>query len=421
MLKRRQKEHNINNNNNRTDLKSYTELIKERNSNFSNYKNINRNIKKNFCSKSNAIFTTYRYKVKNKNNQIKSNLTYDIERNDRQIHPSKSVISKENKSKKLLLCQNCIKDNIYNLPKKAKEINNVPIIPEIFEDKYRNYSQDLIKEKIKKRQKYTNEIFNNFDKWDRSNEKDKLIHEIENSRNPLYEKNHNYLYEKFKKKYELKQKIINERNSNKFSLTNRPEMTNYYQNYIKKAMYNSNNKINNIQKMIKKENEAEDYRRFLDSQVSYKKRIKLKEREEDIIREKKEQIFALQSLEREKKERDIKFNKIKNELIRGNSELLKEKKKLKDKKKAEDLKYKEYYDKQNLSKDEFYDFYRDSSIDSHKVLGKIKRFKTQKKLDNNKSNTKDEFDLCSHCHKICPKKLLVEKDKKGINYNKSFN
>ena len=147
MLKRRQKEHNINNNN-RTDLKSYTELIKERNSNFSNFRNINRNIKKNFCSKSNAIFTTYRYKVKNKNNQIKSNLTYDIERNDRQIHPSKSVIPKENKNKKLLLCQNCIKDNIYNIPKMTKEINNVPIIPEIFEDKYRNYSQDIIKEKI---------------------------------------------------------------------------------------------------------------------------------------------------------------------------------------------------------------------------------------------------------------------------------
>ena len=73
--------------------------------------------------------------------------------------------------------------------------------------------------------KNRNEVANVMNKY-KYNDKDRLIYENENSRNLLNERNGNYLYDKFRDKYEQKEKMIND-NINKFTNKERPEISAY--------------------------------------------------------------------------------------------------------------------------------------------------------------------------------------------------
>ena len=391
------------------------------NYNYNNYDNYNHNdnneiYKNNFNKRSRPIIRPSKSAIPNKVNcphPHRHKYQIDNYNNNR----SESNTSPKDKNE-FLLCQNCINERLIQLKKREKELSERDSIPAVFEDKYKNYNQNLINEKIKQREKNINKIYNDLEHWNIMNDKEKLIKENENSVNPLYKDNHNYLYEKFRTNYERKQKIIND-NYNKFQNLERPEITNYYNNYVNNPKY----KGIDYGEYRPKTYDIDNYRRDLDAQINYKNNVKRKEKEEDKIREDNKYKSDLENIEREKKEKELKKRKLKEELIKGNLELINAKQQKKEKQNEEELKYREYYDRQKIEynndlineKKRKQRINREFYKENQKNLSKIKRKKEQQIIDDEKYRYNDSsFDPpkeitaeCSNCHKIYPKKLLT--------------
>ena len=330
--------------------------------------------------------------------------------------------------KDYLLCQNCINSRLIEEKRRQKELSKQSDIPEIYEDKCRNYSNNLIKEKVKQREKNIKELYNNLEKWRELNDKDKLINEYENSINPLYQANHNYAYEKFKTNYDKKQKLINQ-NFDKFQNPERPEITKYYKNYVNNTKY----KPIEYGEYKGKQYDIDNYRKDLDAQINYRNNKKRREKEEDIIRENEQYNSALKMLENENKEKELKKQRMKEELIKGNLELINAKKKKKEKLNQEDLQYKEYYNQENLKYNN--DLLREKlkqkkinkefEIENQKNLSKIRRRK-QEQMEKDEKYRYNDYSYeppkeitaeCSGCHKIYPKKLLTS----NVYFYEEFN
>ena len=397
----------------------------------------NRNSKKlmkdSYCANTsknsrNDIYTYYQYRNKNNNYDYNDNNNYNNRRANPIIRPSKSALAKRcscdhshshhdngitsKEKKEYLLCQNCINSRLIEQKKYRNELNKKSDAG-IFEDKYKNYSQNLIREKINQREKNINEIYNNLEKWNELSDKDKLIKENENSINPLYQDNHNYLYEKFRTNYEKKQKMIND-NYNKYQNLERPGITSYYKNYVN----NPHCKEMGYGEYKPKKYDIDNYRRDLDEQINFRINKNRKEREEDKIRENIQSNYALKNLENEEKEKKLKKNRIKEELIKGNLELIEAKNK-----KKELLNYRDYYNRDKIKynndlleekakKDKLkYEFV----LENQKNLSRIRRKKEEQMLENEQyiyndpsyEPPKEITAECSGCHRIYPKKLLT--------------
>ena len=228
-------------------------------------------------------------------------------------------------------------------------------------DKNRNYNMDLIDEKRRQREKNINNAYQNLAKINAGmSNKDKLIQLNENSRNPLNEGFPDYQYQKFQDEYNRRQKMIND-NINKYypNINNeRPEVSSYYQNYVNNPNYDKNrNNYNNIYDERDRDREyspyknknydKKEYLKVLEEQINYKNELKKREKEEDRRRGQRQYEEMQKELKREEQERYLKEQRQKDELIRGNLELINQKNKLKIKELEEKLKYRELYDKQN--------------------------------------------------------------------------
>ena len=184
------------------------------NNNIKNNYFTNDNIKKKISPISRPIKSAFIHKI-NGNQEINDNINDDY-----------------------YLCQNCINERLIEKKRKQKEISmqNNNNVPALFEDKNKLYTEKKIKEKINERQKNIIEAYHSLEKCQENNKKDKLINENENAPNPLFQINHNYLYENFRMKYAQKQKYIKE-NYNKFINNERSEITKYFNNYINNPNY----------------------------------------------------------------------------------------------------------------------------------------------------------------------------------------
>ena len=398
---------------------------------FSNYNSNNLN-NDNYPEKSlNENINKYNYNNYDEDNNI-YNDNYNQKRNPI-MRSSKSAIfnkrkfnhynyNNENNSNQTnseyLLCQNCINSRLIEAKRRKNEMLKQSNTPNFFEDKYKNYSENLIKEKVRQREKNIKEIYNNLEKWNELSDKDKLIKQNENSINPLYQDNHNYLYEKFRTNYERKQQLIKD-NFNKFQNFERPEITTYYNNYINNPKYKSIDYGEYKPKIY----DINNYRKDLDDQINYRKNKIRKEREEDKMREREVYNMNLKNIEDEKKEKELKKRKMKEELIKGNLELINAKKQKKEKLNEEDLKFRDYYNKENLEykndllreKNKQKKINKEFLIENQKNLSRIRRKKEEQMMkdgnyrysDYSYEPPKEVTAECSGCHKIYPKKLLT--------------
>ena len=413
-------------------------------------------------SRYNTKYSTFKKLKHNKNSDLnnyfntnkENNIEYNKDINQSQkINPiyrhskSKSAIShindinNDNNNNELLssnrnhdddlLCQDCINAKLIEEKNKQKEMYrniNRNSTPEIFEDKNKLYAENLIKEKINRREKNIKEAYKTLERYQELNTKEKLIQENENAPNPLYEKNNNYLYDNFRTKYDIKQKYIKE-NYNKFQNLERPEISKYFSSYINNPSYKPVGYGEYKPKLF----DIENYKKDLNEQINYKRNEKIREREEDKINEDLLYNNEKRKIDLEKKENEIKKKKLKDELIKGNLDLIREKKNYKEKiKKEEDLKYRQLYEKQNMEynnrlineKNKKNKIYNEFLMENNKYLNRIKKDKEQQmidkinyKYDDNSYEPKKEItEKCCRCNKIYPKKLLTKNSSVFRNY-----
>ena len=427
---------NFNNIRNKDHFPNYTlyDYYNRNNKNYNNQRNYNK--EKDDSNSNKDLYSSYANKNKYNSNKNDINDYYDyntlnVNKRTKIMRPSKSALPNKRTScdhnhdednnkegKEFLLCQNCINEKLIEEKRRQKELSKISSVPAVFEDKYKNYSQNLINEKLRQREKNTKEIYQNLEYWNELNEKDKLIKQNENSINPLYKDNHNYVYEKFRTNYERKQKLIKD-NYNKFQNPERAEITDYYNNYINNPKY----KGIDYGEYRPKKYDMDNYRKDLDEQVRYKKNKKIREKEEDKIRENQQYNSDLKYLEDEKREKELKKRKMKDELIRGNLELINAKQRNKEKLNEEDLKYREYYDRQNMEykydllneKQRKRNISKEYYNENQKNLNRIKRRKDLQMIENEKYKyndnsyepPKEPTAECSRCHRIYPKKFLT--------------
>ena len=417
---------NLYNNNYLNNQKNSNYLMKDRSKDiYTSYKHKNNN---NNISNDYKNFEDYNGNIE-ENNKLRNKDIKPILRSSKSAIPNKRNIHQSNynnynnesppkENKDYLLCQNCINDRLIEEKRRKEELGKKSSIPQPFEDKYKNYNESKIREKVQQREKNMAEIYNNLEKWNRLNDKDRLIKENENSINPLYQDNHNYVYEKFQKKYERKQKLIND-NYNKFQNLERPEITDYFRNYVNNPKYIGIS----YGEYKPKKYDVDGYRKVLDEQINYRNNKKRREKEEDRIRENQQYSSDLKNLENENKEKEVKKRKMKEELIKGNLELINSKKLRNKKMNEEDLKYRDYYDKEDME-------YKNELLrkkvqqrkknkelvnENKKNLSRIRRKKVEENIEKGKYKYNDDsFEpqkeptaQCSGCNKIYPRKLLT--------------
>ena len=410
------------------------------NNNYNNYANFRTMENPNpLHSKYNNIYSTYKHRFKNKNDINYNNYDNNIEENNNNyihkkispiIRPSKSALFhnknyhnhiEDNYDEDYYLCQNCINERLIEekLKKKNEVLYNKKTIPGVFEDKNKYYTEKIIKDKLNQREKNIIEAYHTLEKCQELNMKDKLIRENENAPNPLFKQNHNYLYENFRTKYAQKQKYMKD-NYNKFKNEERPEITKYFNKYINNPNYKAKEYGEYRPKII----DIENYKKELNDQINDKINKKRKEKEEDKINEDKEYLSEMKKLQKENEEKALKKQKIKDELIKGNLDLIRAKKEKKDKLLKEEMKYKEFFEKEkiehknNLLNEQYQKdkINKEFVSENQKNLNRIRRDKEQKKFEKNNYRyvdysyepPKEATDKCFACKKIFPKKLLTK-------------
>jgi hypothetical protein len=161
--------------------------------------------------------------------------------------------------------------------------------PEALYDKNRNREKELIDERRRQREHNTNEAIQNLAKINAGlSNKDKLIQQNENSRNPLNDGLPDYQYQRFQDEYQKRQKMINE-NIDKYYPNNekeRPGVRKYYDNYVYNPDYNENRNAEYNDQYRENDQRPYDsnkkkYMKDLEDQINYKNELKKKEKEEE--------------------------------------------------------------------------------------------------------------------------------------------
>ena len=324
-------------------------------------------INDNISEKANSVQTSYRYK-KNKNGPNSTSSKGPQENNKFQHYPQNEYeTSVEMSDNDNLICPNCINCTLMEQKRERNNLNNLRDRDYGFEntnaliDKNREYDRDLIDEKRRQRERNQNDAYQNLAKINAGlSNKEKLIQQNENSRNPLNEGLPDYQYQKFQDEYNRRQKMIND-NINKYypNINNeRPEISSYYDNYVNNPNFESSRKKYNNNSYEKdrqrnyddydnKERNRREYIKALEDQINYKNELKRREKEEERKRGQRQYEEIQRELKREEEERYLKEQRKKEEYKIANLELMNQKKDRKIKELQEQLKYREMVDKQN--------------------------------------------------------------------------
>ena len=258
--------------------------------------------------------------------------------------------------------------------------------------------------------------------------KERLIQINENSSDPFQENNRDYQYEKFRKEYDKRQKLINENLNKYFPIKKRKTLseTPLFFDKTEETLNNSHKKT-----ISKKDfTNRKEYIKSLEEQIRYKNEKKKKEKEEDKIREKKYFNELEKKIKKEENDKFIKEQKDKENFIEGNMEIINQKNKDKMKELKEKLKYKEFLDKQNeLYKNELLEKQKENEKLLNEIYSSNKKekndYKNIKEKENNFININDNniqnkneknyccYNLnaqkgeCCRCHRILPRRLLT--------------
>lgn len=393
---------------------------------YENYKNYQQNQQQqNNYSNNNqqdniSVHSSYKYKkngshTSSVNNENKVNTNY----NRKPSSSSHESIQKYISDEPDLICQNCINEELMDMKRKREyDERRNDYVPAPFEDKYKAYDLNLINGKIRQREENRNEVANVMNKY-KYNDKDRLIYENENSRNLLNERNGNYLYDKFRDKYEQKEKMIND-NINKFTNKERPEISAYFNNYVNNPNYKNNLEYGEYRK---RPEDLDQYRQDLLNQMRDKDNRRRYETEEE-NREAQRQFNNIQrQIDEENRNNALKIQQQKDDLLRGNLQLIEEKKRRKMEEENEKRLYKNAVDRQ---------YEIDKQNEENKLRSKQKQMndllsenlnnikmeenrKLREKQEDEKYRYNDKafvhdhelMGRCCKCHRIFPRRLLT--------------
>ena len=311
----------------------------------------------NISDKANSVQTSYKYR-RNKNcpNSISSKESCKNNHYFSDEHKKDDEISVEISENDNLICPNCI--NCTLIEEKQKRLDNERNLDKYDDndydytkglyDKNRIYDLNKIDEKRRQREFNTNEAFQNLAKINAGmSNKDKLIKMNENSRNPLNEGGVDYRYQKFQDEYNKRQKMIND-NIGIFypDIKNQKKgVESYYDNNVYNPNYNK--KGYNKEEVNRQNFDRKEYINALEDQINYKNELKKREKEEERRRGQRQYEEMRNELKREEEERYLKERKQRDELIKANAELIKQKNKMKLKELEEKVKYREMCEKEN--------------------------------------------------------------------------
>ena len=360
---------------------------------------------------SSSVNTSYKYRKRKKANITISSKDSHYKHHNHFEDENNSCISMS--SNENLICPDCINETLneekkleYDLIKRNNGID-------LCYNKSNNYSNYLTDEKIQKREKYTNYAMQTLSKLNSSiSSKERLIQINENSSNPFQENNRDYQYEKFKRLYEKRQKMINANIDKYFPEHTKKSISEtplFFDKSEEKAKKNLKNSINKKQ-----------YLKEWEEQIKYKNEKKRKEKEE-------ERKFARKNFEdleikmkKEQEDKLIKEKAQKENFIKSNMDIINQKNKDKMKELNQNLKYKEYLDKKNeLYKQELLQqqkenerllneiFNSNRKDNNYNEYNKIKESDNRNHFESHKYNFEEEKGECCRCHKILPRRMLT--------------
>ena len=277
--------------------------------------------------KPNSVQTSYKYRKKNGPNTYSDSNMQNY--NNYNTDPRDDDVSIEISDNDNLICPNCINCTLIEEKQRREElerqrerdINRKYVYDSDYTngliDRNRNYDKNLIDEKRRQREHNQNEAIQNLAKINAGlSNKEKLIQQNENSRNPLNDGLPDYQYKKFQDEYERRQKMIND-NIHKYypNINNeRPEIKSYYDNYVYNPKYDNKTAdgYNNINKYGEYggpgayDTNKKQYYKDLEDQINYKNELKKREKEEERRRGQKQFEDIQKELKKEDEERYLK-------------------------------------------------------------------------------------------------------------------
>ena len=397
--------------------------------------NFRENINENLSDISSSVHTSYKYRKRKKGNITLSSKEFvhypDYHYQEKENDSSISISTNDN-----LICPDCINDTLIEEKKIRNDLDKRNNKMNIYNDKNDDYENYLDK-KIRERENNINYAMQTLSKLNSSiSSKERLIQINENSSDPFQGNNRDYQYEKFRKEYDKRQKMINA-NINKYfpekNKKSKSELPLFFDKSEEKKKEKEKNKmIKSINMNIRKE-----YIKTLEEQIKYKNEKKKKEKEEEQKMERKYYEDMEQKMRKEEQEKIIKEKEQKDNFIKSNMDIINNKKRDKMKELREKLKYKEDIDNQN----EFYkkellekqkenerllnEIYNSNKKDGdkYKKIKEKERNEKNNNLDSNFNNNNfdnkkyekinNHYDLeekkgeCCRCHRILPRRLLT--------------
>ena len=398
-----------------------------------NYKD---NLNDNLSDISNSVHTSYKYRKRKKGNIIMtsrdSNLYQNCHNQEKENDSNVSISTNDN-----LICPDCINDTLIEEKKIRENLYKTNNKMNTYQDNTNNYTDRLIEKKRREREKNTNNAMQTLSKLNSSiSSKERLIQINENSLNPFQGNNRDYQYEKFKKEYDKRQKMINENIKQYFPDTNKKSISETPL-FFDKSDEKKQNPKNKMTKSIKSNysNNQKEYIKALEEQIKYKKEKQKKEKEEDQKLEQKYFEDMEQKMKKEEEEKLIKEKEKKENFIKENMDIINKKNMEKMKQLSEKMKNKEFLDKQNeLYKNELLEkqkenerllneIYSSNKKDNddnnkHKEIKERQRDFNNNNDNNHYNNMKNEdvkkgYNLedqkgeCCRCHRILPRRLLT--------------
>ena len=397
--------------NNRTNCRSRYMSVPHSQKQIEKYKINSSKKRKLGYSKTNKLLNSY-----NNRNYFNPQITNNkIEKENKKEKPIynniKTCIYDDISDEEDLWCEDCINEFLAKERKKLKEVekNKENNYNNYFEDKNKYFISDVLNDRLNKREQKINLAYENLKKLNQNgNSKEKLIKKNENSINSIGQPNNDYTYERFRTKYNQKQKIMQEYfNKYRFKPV-RDDIAEYYSNYVD----NPNCIPLKFGEYEPKKVDVANYQHFLDEQIKYKNSKKKKEKEVDIRMEKLFLSKEEEKYQEEKNQRMLKEKKIKEDLWKVNLELVKAKKARKNNSIKNIIEYDLEYniDTKNNNKPTN----NENKIKEMKIINENESIKMSQNLKGNGKRfksficdigrQKEKMNICKDCSKILPKK-----------------
>ena len=386
----------------------------------------NRDRNDNLSEISSSVHTSYKYRKRKNGKMTISSRDFNHNYHNHYEDENNSCISMS--SNENLICPDCINETLNEEKKLGYDLNKRNNIIDSYQYNNNSYSNYLTEEKRQRREKYTNYAMQTLSKLNSSiSSKERLIQINENSSNPFQENNRDYQYEKFKREYEKRQKMINANIDKYFPENIKKSISEtplFFDKSEEKSKMNQKNKIN-----------KKEYLKEWEEQIKHKNEKKRKEKEEERKIEKKYIDDLEIKMKKEQEDKIIKDKIQKENFIKSNMDIINQKNNDKMKELNQKLKYKDYLDKKNeLYKQELLQ----KQKENERLLNEIFNSNRKDNINNNKYNKIKDSDIknnfkshkyyldeqkgeCCRCHKILPRRMLTinryfYKDNRNINF-----